>query len=166
MADLTTNINLFQPTGFKVIIDKKKFGNLEFFAQSFTHPSTTLSAVEVPFSRITGIPVPGDAITFGEVIISVLLDEDFNAYTEMFNWLNDAVQTNFTTQTDRTTSKYPTFSDMRIVALTSHNNKNKTFKYIDAFPTSVGDITFEATNAGVEYITFMTTFRFSYFEIE
>ena len=33
MADLTENFNFLQASNFKVVIDRKKYGNLEFFAQ-------------------------------------------------------------------------------------------------------------------------------------
>ena len=32
MADLTDNFNFLQASNFKVVIDRKKYGNLEFFA--------------------------------------------------------------------------------------------------------------------------------------
>ena len=36
---------------------------------------------------------------------------------------------------------------------------------MDAIPTSLGDINFESTASGTEFITFVATFRFSYFEM-
>ena len=38
-----SNINLLQPTSFKLIIDRKNFPNLEFFCQSVAHP-----AIDIP----------------------------------------------------------------------------------------------------------------------
>ena len=49
--------------------------------------------------------------------------------------------------------------------LSSHNNKTKQISYKECVPTSLGDIQFESTAAGTEFITFGVTFRFSYFDL-
>jgi hypothetical protein len=167
--NLTDNVNLFQPTGFRIIIDRKNFSNLEFFAQRVNHPGVINSAVEVQFPRVEGIPMPGNTLQFGELTMDVLLDEDFNAYEEIYNWIVRQVNEKHIkrrSQMQTTTENPPTYADISIIALTSHNNKNKILKYIDAIPTAVGDIVFDTTNAGVEFVTFPATFRYSYFEIE
>jgi len=168
MATLTENINLFQPTGFKLIINRKNFPNLQFFAQSVSHPAVTLNAAELPFPRVQSVPQPGDTITYTELNAMILLDEDFNSYTEMYNWMLRLVQSNHVSPYDATLGDgiAPTTHDITVTALTSHNNLNKTIKYIDAFPTSVGDVQFEATNSGVEYIVFPVSFRYTYFILE
>jgi hypothetical protein len=167
--NLTDNINLFQPTGFKVTIDRKNYSNLEFFVQSVNHPGAQNNPAETPFQRVAGVPLPGGSMTYGELTMDVLLDEDLNSYIEMYNWMlrlvNDEqvkVRDNFGGQTSST----PTYADILVSALTSHNNKNKTFKYIDAIPVAIGDIRFESQNQSVEYVTFPASFRFSYFDIE
>jgi hypothetical protein len=168
MAELTDNINLFQPTGFKLIIDRKNYPNLEFFAQTVSHPGATLGAAEVPFSRIQSLPQPGDTLSFSELSVTILLDEDFNSYTEMYNWMVRLIQNKQKSafEASQKEGALATYTDITVVALTSHNNLNKKIRYVDAIPVSVGDINFEATNSGVEYITFPVNFRFSYFEIE
>ena len=166
--NLTSNINLFQPTGFRVIIDRKNYANLEFFVQSVTHPGATNAALETPYKRISGVPMPGGTMTYGELTLEVLLDEDMNSYVEMYNWMLRLVNTEQVAVRDNfagKTSSTPTYADIHITALTSHNNANKTFKYIDCVPVAVGDIRFEAQNQSVEYVTFPASFRFSYFDI-
>lgn len=166
--NLTSNINLFQPTGFKVMIDRKNYANLEFFVQSVSHPGASNPAVETAYKRVTGVPMPGNQMQYGELTMDVLLDEDLNSYIEMYNWLlklvnNEQVQQRDNFRGQRTDQ--PTYADIQITALTSHNNKNKTFKYVDAIPVAIGDIRFEAQNQSVEYVTFPASFRFSYFDI-
>jgi len=167
MSELTDNINLFQPTGFRVLIDRANYGNLQFFAQSISHPGVNIGPAEVPYQRLTSIPIPGDKLSFGEVTMNILLDEDLNAYEEVFNWMVRLVNTKFTTKYEAlkegTISSY---ADITLIALTNHNNKNKTIKYVDCIPTSIGDIYFEANQGSVEYITVPVGFRFSYFEID
>lgn len=168
-SNLTSNINLFQPTGFQVIIDRKNYGNLQFFVQSVDHPGAANPAIETAFKKIQSIPMPGGQMEYGELSMDVLLDEDLNSYTEMYNWLLRMVNNEQIQKRDNfggSTSDQPTYADIIVTALTSHNNKNKKFKYVDCIPVAVGNIRFEAQNQSVEYITFPVSFRFSYFEIE
>jgi hypothetical protein len=168
-SNLTSNISLFQPTGFKVIIDRKNYANLEFFVQSISHPGATVPAIETSYKRISSVPQPGGQMEYGELTMDVMLDEDMNSYTEMYNWMLRLVNLE---QIDRRNnfagkvSDTPTYADIKVVALTGHNNSNKTFTYVDCIPVAIGDIRFEAQNQSVEFITFPASFRFSYFDIQ
>jgi hypothetical protein len=162
--NLTSNISLFQPTGFKVIIDRKNYGNLEFFVQSVSHPGATNPAIETSYKRISSIPQPGGQMEYGELTMDVMLDEDMNSYTEMYNWMLRLV--NIEQVVSRRVSDQPTYADIKVIALTGHNNPNKTFTYVDCIPVAIGDIRFEAQNQSVEFVTFPASFRFSYFDIE
>jgi hypothetical protein len=99
----------------------------------------------------------------------ILLDEDFKTYKEIYDWmLRHVNEEQIAEQNAFTSSQSPTpsYADIHITALSSHNNKNVTFKYVDCIPVSLGDIAFDAQNQSVEFITFPVAFRFSYFEIE
>jgi hypothetical protein len=91
MAELTTNINYLQPTAFKLVIDRKKFGNLEYFAQTVTHPSVTLPAADLPFKR-ANLHMAGDKLTFNELTATIILDENLSAYSEMYDWMKRLVE--------------------------------------------------------------------------
>lgn len=160
---LTTNINYLQPTGFKLVMDRKHYGNLQFFASSVNHPSVTVVAPELSYKR-ANIMLAGDKLRFGEVSFSVILDEDMKSYQEMYDWMQLLVENPNTRPTERTDTIPATTADISLVALTSHNNSSKTIRYIDAVPTSLGDIAFEATSTE-NHITFPVTFAFSYFEL-
>ena len=76
MAALTTNINFLQSTQFKVIIDRKKFGNLEFFAQAFQHPGVTVTSAPMAYKRIATVGLPGDTLTLDELGFEIIVDEN------------------------------------------------------------------------------------------
>ena len=84
MATLTANKNYLQPSGFRVIIDRENYPNLEFFAQSVNHPDVSIAGTNLPFRRIENVNMPGDTISFSELTVSFILDEDMKAYTEKF----------------------------------------------------------------------------------
>ena len=163
---LTTNFNYLQPTSFKLVVDRKNFPNLEFFAQQITHPGLILPAAEVPIRRMQSIPFPGESLTINELSATILLDEDLKSYNEMYEWIRRNQRTNMGDQAFiKRGSEIPTNADITLSILSSHNNQTKKVRYIDAIPVALGDINFESTASGTEYITFVASFRFSYFEL-
>ena len=168
-TQLSDNLNFFQPTGFRVAIDRQNYANFQFFVQSITHPSLSNPAVEVAYQRVQGVPMPGNSFQYGELQMDVLIDEDFRTYLEIYNWM--VIHINESQMKNRDnwhggSNEQTTAADISVTALTNLNNKNRIFKYRDCLPTSIGDIRFEAQNAGVDFYTFPATFRFTYFEIE
>tara|TARA_S200002703_G_scaffold159911_1_gene175421 strand:- start:6432 stop:6950 length:519 start_codon:yes stop_codon:yes gene_type:complete len=160
--------NYLQPTGFKVLINRKEFPNLQFYAQSVIHPDANLPATETNFSRISSVPFVGDAVEFGTLQMDVLLDENMNSYRELYNWLTTATDTRHVLASEslgRGSAEYktPSYYDISVGILSSHNNLNRTFTYINAFPTSVGSISLGAT-VDEQFLTFPVTFRFDYFQ--
>jgi hypothetical protein len=168
-TSLSDNTNLFQPTAFQVSIDRKQFGNFQFYVQRVQHPGASNPVAEVPFRNYASAPMPGGQLQYGDLTMDVLLDEDFNAYNEMYDWIVRLAHVEQIRKRDNfagKTSDHPTHCDIVVTALTNQNNKNKRITYHDAIPHTIGDISFEATNAGVEYISFPVSFRFTYFVIE
>jgi hypothetical protein len=163
---LTTNKNYLQPTGFKVIIGRRNYPNLEYFAQSFTHPGAQVNALELPSRRVTSIPLAGDKITYTDLSLTLILDEDLEGYMEMQNWLERIVNDGQVGDVSSLTSgKLPTHADITVSILSSHNNQTKQIRYKDCIPTEVGQIEMSATGGDVTFITYNATFRFSTFEI-
>jgi hypothetical protein len=150
---LTTNKSFLQATGFRVVINDE-YRNLEFFAQSVQHPGATVNAVDVGIPKLTSMPLLGDKITYSELSLNLILDEDMASYKEMQSWLERTIDT-----TDGIES------DITLVILTSHNNKNIQIRYNDCIPTTIGAIEFNSTSGDATLISFDATFRFSTFEI-
>lgn len=165
MATLTTNINLLQPSGFKVTIDRKNYPNLEFFAQSVTLPSLQGDNPETSYRGMRYPETPG-MIAFGDLTMNLLVDEDMNAYTETMDWLfritNDP---NVTAYQAVKNNELPHRCDITLSVLTSHNNVNKKVIYRDAFPADIGELQLETTNGEQTFITVPVTFKYSRFEI-
>jgi hypothetical protein len=168
MAQLTENFNYLQPTSFKLVIDRRNYPNLEFFCQTITHPGMILNPVELGIPRLAGLPMPGESLTFNELSTNVILDENLEGYSEMYNWILRLVNTNMGTSTRgsiATNTDTPTYADITLSILSSHNNQTKQIRYLDCIPTSLGDIQFESTADGQTFITFAASFRFNYFKL-
>ena len=165
MAEITENFNYMQPTSFKLVIDRRNYPNLEFFCQNVTHPGMIMNPVELPVRRLAGLPFPGETLTFNELSTNILLDENLESYTEMFNWIRRLLENNMFDRNASGKSSQPNYADITLSILSSHNNQTKQVRYIDCVPTSLGDINFESTSSGQEFITFAASFRFNYFEL-
>ncbi len=150
-TNLTTNINMLSPTGFKLTINREKFANTEFFITSFGIPSLSAGEVQTNFQNNIGF-TPGEALTFEALSLRFVIDEDMNNYTEMFNWMK--------ANTD-TVERH----DMILSIMTNKNLVNKQFQFKDAFPTSLSGVDFNAQATDVEYLQADVTFRYNEFAI-
>jgi hypothetical protein len=165
MAELTANKNYLQPTGFKIVISGDGYKNLSYFAQSVTHPGSSVNPTELPTARVTSVPIAGDKITYGELSVEIILDEDAIAYKEMQNWLERIVNKGQDNSIGAEGTERSTYADITLIILTSHNNSNVQIKYFDALPTNLSPITLQSNVGDIQYPTFNVSFRFSSFEI-
>lgn len=153
MSNLTNNFNLLSNVGFKLVINSHEFANTEFFVVSASLPSVSINEAPAPFRNQSGF-VPGEKMEFDTFNVRVAIDEDFASYTEIFNWIHS-----HTNQNDLKVA------DISLIVMTSHNNANKTFTFINAFPTNIGSVEFNAQAQDVEYAYVDVTFRYDYFKI-
>ena len=84
LTNQPTNRNFLSQLGFKFQV--KKLPTTNYFVQSVNLPSITLgdSAEDNPFVRI---PIPGDHLTYSDLVLQFRVDEDFKNYLELHNWL-------------------------------------------------------------------------------
>ena len=155
MADstLTDNFNLLSPTGFKLGIDFTKYANVEYFLTSFTIPDLSLGEVATSYRGNIGY-IPGERVEYGTMSCRFMIDESMKNYSEIYNWIQNNV-----------TKKSITVSDMILTVLTSHNNLNKQFQFLNAFPTTLSGVEFSTQTQDVEYLQADVTFRYDRFAI-
>ena len=155
--NLTKNINLLAPTGFKLVINREKFSNIEFFITTFTIPDISLNAVEQAF-RGKIYYTSGEGRQFGDLSVRFAIDEDMKNYTEVYDWM-------FRNTTNAKKDAQCEKHDMTLSVMSSHNNVNKEFRFKDAFPTSLSGVEFSSQTTDVEFLQSDVSFRYSEFEI-
>ena len=166
---LTSNFNYLQPTGFKLVIDRKNYPNLEFFVQDFTHAGVIMNTADLGYKKIASIPFIGDKLTYNEMLANIILDEDMKSYTEMHNWMRRNLDRDNITPLDRfknATQRPPAQSDITLSILNSSNNAIAQIVYRDSIPVALTDIQFQATSGAESFLTFGASFRFTYFDIK
>ena len=165
---LTSNFNYLQPTGFKLVIDRTTYPNLEFFVQDFTHAGVIMNTADLGYKKIAAIPFIGDKLTYNEMLANIILDEDMLSYREMHKWMRRILDQDNITALDRfanSTMRPPAQSDITLSVLNSSNNPIVRIIYRDCIPTALTDIQFQSTAGGESFLTFGASFRFTYFDI-
>lgn len=158
-----TNTSFLQPTGFKLVVNRERFPNLEFFAQSVNHPSLSIGPTQVPFRRSDAF-FPGDKLNYSTLDVDVILDEEMKIYEELHTWMISTTNQKFSGPLDqRFNDKDKSFYDIALNILTSHNNLNRTVRYKDAFPITLGNINFASSQGGLQYVIVPVTFQFTTF---
>jgi hypothetical protein len=164
------NINPLSPVGFQFSI--QKLPSLSFFCQEVNLPGLTLGEPEFvnPFARV---PIPGETITYDQLIVQFLVDEDMKNYKSIYDWI---IALGFPEEYDQYTSFIDSedrgiihelaknYSDGTLTILNNNNRPAKTLQFIDMFPTNLDTLQFTSTQQDVQYLIGRATFRFSYYK--
>lgn len=168
-AKIPSNINPLSPNGFQFSIHK--LPQLQYFCQQINLPGITLGEPEFgnPFSTI---PLPGEKLTYDQLQVQFLIDENMSNYLAVHNWIvalgfpqsYDQYIT-FLSEDERGNLNELTknFSDGSLTILNNLNNPVKTVNFVDMFPTTLETLIFASTNDDVQYLVGQATFRFSYY---
>ena len=167
------NRNFLSPTGFKFIMDKAP--KVSFFGNQVNIPQMTLGVAEQP-TYLKDIPLPGDKIQFEDFSLRFLVDENFDNYMEIFNWIRalgfpesleeiyDWQKKDFDIpQPNKTQESF--YSDATLEILTSTQNPNFKIKFTDMWPTSLSTLEFDATDEDINYLTADVTFKYTLYNI-
>jgi len=171
--DLIFIVSLFilamvsSPLGFKFTLQRSP--NLNFFVTDANIPSMSLGFIELP-TPFKIIELPGDKIDFGDLQITFRVDEDFENYFEIYNWIialgfpdefgqykniKDAVRG----------SKETIVSDATLTIMNSAMDPNVEVRFQDLFPVTIGDINFTTSDTDVNYVTNTVTFKYKKFTV-
>jgi len=157
LDDQPKNRNYLTPIGFKLNLEI--FNSVDFFCQSVNLPDISMPFTSVP-TRYRDFPiVPGGGLTFGDLRIRFIIDEDLHNYLSIHNWIKTNAGANEMTVGD------PEYSGGQLFILTSNFNTNRIIDFENLFPISITDITFDSTATDVEYFTADVTFKFTDYTI-
>ena len=152
---ITTNKNpLAISDGFRMVFHRAP--NTSYFTQNFVMPSVSVTEVLVARPQIDAY-VPGDKFQYEPLTVTMLVAENLENYIEIFDWLNRAVKT------DNSADKY---DDISVYILSSKNNTNAEVIFKNAFPVSLGAISFNVQDADITYAQVDVTFRYDYFTLQ
>tara|TARA_R100000005_G_C4921177_1_gene154385 strand:+ start:59 stop:625 length:567 start_codon:yes stop_codon:yes gene_type:complete len=178
MSDLNPieNRNYLAPTGFRFVIDRTP--GVAYFCNSANIPSLDLAIANQP-TYLKDIDVPGDKLSFGDLSIRFLVDEDLTNYMEIQNWMRglgypeDLKQIHDLQRepgsnrawTERSRMMENVFSDATLAVMNSNNITNFYVKFRECFPYSLTSMNFDTTDTDVQYFTAEVAFKYTYYEI-
>ena len=166
----TSNLSNLAAPQFKLVFHK--LPKTVFRCQSVNVPGLNLSEIEQP-SPTQMIPIPGDALTYDELNISFVVDEDLANWREIQEWIIGLGFPNSTDEykalkaTDTTRTKFGgLYSDATVISLTNNSLANKQFIYRNCFPISLTGIDFDSGDTEIGPIISDASFRFMQYTIE
>ena len=169
------NRNFLSPVGFKFAL--KRSPKTAFFCNQANIPDITLGIAEQP-SYLKDIPIPGDKISFGDLNLRFLVDEDLGNYMEIQKWIRglgfpEAIK-EFTELEKQDylfgAAKYSQrgdqiYSDGTLQILSSNLVPRFQVVFDDLFPYSLSTMSFDATDTDIEYFTADVSFKYTIYKL-
>ena len=191
----TTNVQTRQPS----IMDYaspvqfrfkcSKLPKVEFFCQTANIPGIGLGEAEVD-TPLKSIPFPGDKVTYQDLAISFLVDENLENYKEIHDWIiglgAPQNHTQFSDLRATSSDRFPgtsssnaitgqatadplpesgMYSDATLTVLNSKNIAVTEIRFHNIFPTSLGALSYNVQASDVNYLQTNVDFSYMYYEI-
>ena len=151
-------INLFKVSSFKLMFKDTKF--LELMTQGANIPGLTLGELKIGRPVVTDTR-SGDSLTYEDLSVSVLCDEKFEAYKEIYNYI---INSSNPVNADINVS-YPIF-DSTLFLTTNKNNVQHKINFYNCFFKSIGGIQLTSTSTEEEQFTFEISLGYSFYLFE
>jgi len=181
-----TKLDYSSPTQFRFLINQ--LPKVEYFTTEANIPGITLG--EGQFSTpLKDIEILGDKLTYEDLSITFIVDENLENYIEMHNWLTSigfpkdrkqfsefrGVTSNMSAKTRgesndigdvrASTPELAMTSDCVMTILTNKNNPVVECRFRDTFPTSLSGLSYSQNQTDVEYLTATVNFKYTIYEI-
>ena len=163
------NRNFLSPVGFKFTL--AKYPKISFFSNSARIPELSLGTAIQP-SYLKDIDVPGEKLTYGDLTIRFLVDENMKNYMAVHNWLKGIgfpeTPQQFkdqTTDADGLRDEKEVFSDGSLHILNSNFQDVAIVKFNDLFPVTLTSLEFDATETDINYFTAEVVMRYTVYSI-
>jgi len=163
------NRNFLAPVGFKFTL--AKYPKVDFFSNSARIPELSLGTA-IQSSYLKDIDIPGEKLTYGDLTIRFLVDENMENYMAVHNWLKGVgfpeTPQQFkdqTTDSDGIRDEKGVFSDGSLHILNSNFQNVAIVKFQDLFPVGLTSLEFDATETDINYFTAEAVMRYTVYNI-
>ena len=177
-----TGLDYADPTKFK--FQTTKLPRVEFNCIQANIPGITLTEIQQP-TRLIPLKIPGNDLTFENLNITFIVDEDLTNYRSVHDWMaglsqmdsdekyralisdgQDRMprsQQNNSTDAGRVTSATndgAIFSDSKLIILSARNTPLVELTFTDCYPKSLSALEYNQNATDVEYL--LATVSFGY----
>ena len=164
-----TNRNFLSPAGFLFNITKEP--KVSFFCTSASIPYIFFETTQQP-SYLKDIDVPGEKLTYGDLTVRFLVDEDLKNYMAIHNWMTGIGYPESagdfkaeTTAPDNSRDLNQQFSDGALTIQNSNFRTSAVVKYKDLFPINLSSLEFDTSVTDIQYFTAEATFKYLVYNI-
>ena len=164
-----SNRNFLTTVGFKFTL--AKYPQVDFFANSARIPEISLATTIQP-SYLKDIDVPGEKLTYGDLTLRFIVDENMENYIAIYEWLTglgfpETTQQfkDLTTNDDSIRDLKEQYSDGSLSILNSNYRTTANVKFKDLFPVSLTSLEFDATVSDIQYFTAEAVFKYTVYNI-
>lgn len=127
-----------------------------FFIQNISLPSVQLSEVPANYRNEMGY-VPGETLEYDPLVFSFLVAEDLSNYFYILEWIK---------KFQNVESPMELFKDVTLHVLNNNKLENIKFKFVNVFPTMLGNLDFESNTVQPSPLISQVTMRYLYFTHE
>lgn len=163
------NRNFLSPIGFKFTLGK--YPKVDFFSMSANIPEINL-ATAIQSSYLKNIDIPGEKLTYGDLRLAFMVDENMENYAAVHNWLTGLGFPETTQQyrdliTDSEGIRDPkeAFSDGTLHILNSNYKDVAQVRFKDLYPTSLSSLQFQANDSDYNYFTAEVNFKYTIYNL-
>jgi len=168
-ANQIQNRNFLSPVGFRFSLAKTP--KVSFFCNSARIPEINLGVANQP-TYLKDLDIPGDKLTYGDLTLRFLVDENLENYMAIHNWMTglgfpETTQDfkDLTTNDDGQRDLEEQFSDGNLQILNSNFRPVANVKFFNLFPVSLTSLDFDATEADIQYFTAEASFKYTVYNI-
>lgn len=165
---IPVNINPLSSNGFNFSISK--LPSVSFFCQEVNLPGMSLPTVDIA-TPLSMMPFAGDILTYDDLTLQFLVDEDMSNYRAVYNWMvglgfpDDNQQfSDFIRSQEGASRLSKEYSDGTLQILGSNFQPVKTVVFQDMLPTNLSSMVFQSTSTDVNYIIGNVTFKFNQYK--
>lgn len=138
--------------------------NFQVAIQNVTIPSITISSVEIPVNPMNTGQIPGTTMMFDPLNVRILVDEELKSYLEVYKWMISVVDY----KSMNSTAHFEGTAPKTIYVNVLDNSKKKIvakYRFNDAWPSVLGELTYDFTEDTNIPISCIITFMYKSFDI-
>ena len=160
-------------SGIKFKFQIRKLPNVVYFCQEANIPSVTLAISQTPTPMGINLKHGGNKLTYGDLNLTFMIDEDMQNYIELYNWIKGLGHPRSLDEYAAMKSGDPTaitqfgglFSDAVLTVLDSDSNANLNIFYVNVFPFALQEVSLRSTSDDTDYKTCTASFVYEDFSI-
>ena len=123
-------------------------------AQDVTIPSVKLGQAQIT-SPFVDYNQPGEKILYAEIDVGFVMDENFDAYTEIYSWMERIAGVPGLSPVP-VSQRRTLFADAEITILDNTGNMIRRMIFKDAWPVSLGALEYDSTSSAAPLKSILT----------